>query len=121
MTELECSKCGATVEAACNCAAAYVPAGARAAQAVAENPEKSDRAIAAELGVGSNTVSALASQLRQMAQLKSASAGTARHGGHHSSHAAAHRAKKTRHQHRTTRWLTCRSRSPIASSTFWSS
>jgi DNA-binding transcriptional MocR family regulator len=56
MTKLECSKCGATVEAACNCGAAYVPAGARAAQAVAENPEKSDRAIAAELGVGSNTV-----------------------------------------------------------------
>lgn len=35
---------------------AYVPAGKRAAAAVAANPEKSDRAIAAELGVSPTTV-----------------------------------------------------------------
>lgn len=54
--KLECSSCGAKADASCNCGAPYVPAGERAAAAVAANPEKSDRAIAAELGVGSNTV-----------------------------------------------------------------
>ncbi len=42
--------------ASCNCAAPYVPAGRRAEEAVKANPRKSDRAIAAELGVGQTTV-----------------------------------------------------------------
>jgi hypothetical protein len=53
---LECSKCGAATDAACDCGEPYVPAGARAAKAVAENPQKSDRAIAAETGVSHHTV-----------------------------------------------------------------
>ena len=52
--KLECSACGATTDAACDCGASYTPAGARAAKAVAANPERSDRAIAAELGVAPN-------------------------------------------------------------------
>ncbi len=53
---LECAGCGASTEARCDCGVAYVPAGVRAAKAVAETPGKSDRAIAAELGVGLGTV-----------------------------------------------------------------
>lgn len=53
---IECSACGATRDAACDCGASYVPAGTRAAQALAKNPEKSDRAIAAEIGVSTPTV-----------------------------------------------------------------
>lgn len=54
---LECSSCGKNADAACDCGVAYIPAGARAAAAVAANPEKSDRAIAVEIGVGNKTVS----------------------------------------------------------------
>jgi transposase len=39
------------------CGAPYVPAGTRAAAAVAKNPTKSDRAIAEEIGVSHGTVS----------------------------------------------------------------
>ena len=53
---LGCTKCGAVVEAACCCGASYVPAGDRAAEAVAAHPEMSDRQIAEMIGVGSNTV-----------------------------------------------------------------
>jgi hypothetical protein len=54
---MECSECGAAGIAACDCGAPYMPASARAAKAIAANPEKSDRAIAAELGIGNKTVS----------------------------------------------------------------
>lgn len=54
---LMCSACGASAEAACDCGAPYERAGARAAKAIANNPRKSDRAIAAEIGVGKDTVS----------------------------------------------------------------
>ena len=54
--KLECSSCGAKADAACNCGTPYIPAGERAARAVAASPEKSDRAIAAELGVSHTTV-----------------------------------------------------------------
>jgi hypothetical protein len=54
--KLECCKCGAMAETACNCGAPYVPAGDLAAKAVAANPDKSDRTIAAEIGVGKDTV-----------------------------------------------------------------
>jgi len=42
--------------AACDCGVAYVPAGQRAAEAVQKSPEKSNRAIAAEIGVDHKTV-----------------------------------------------------------------
>lgn len=56
--KLACSACGAETEAACGCNAPYVPAGARAKAAIAENPQMSDRAIAAQIGVSAPTVSA---------------------------------------------------------------
>jgi hypothetical protein len=55
--QIMCSECGACADAACNCGAPYVPAKERAMAAIEANPEKSDRAIAAELGVGHATVS----------------------------------------------------------------
>jgi hypothetical protein len=56
--QLECSKCHATVKVGCNCGVAYlyVKAGVRAAEALAAHPEKSDRAIAEEVGVSDMTV-----------------------------------------------------------------
>ena len=51
-----CSKCGAHARAACNCGVEYVPARERAAAAVAANPEKSNRAIAGDIGVSEPTV-----------------------------------------------------------------
>jgi hypothetical protein len=48
--------CGANGEGSCQCGAPYVPAGLRAAQAIAASPDKSDRAIAQEIGVGRETV-----------------------------------------------------------------
>jgi hypothetical protein len=53
---LECSACGAGGEASCTCGAPYLPAGQRAVEAVKANPEKSNRAIAGELGVSKDTV-----------------------------------------------------------------
>jgi Na+-translocating ferredoxin:NAD+ oxidoreductase RnfC subunit len=54
--KLECSECGALGEGSCNCDAPYVNAGTRAAAAIAANPQKSDRAIAAEAKVNRRTV-----------------------------------------------------------------
>jgi hypothetical protein len=56
-TKLQCSSCGADATASCDCGVAYLPAGKRAEEAVAANPEKSDRAIAEEIGVSQPTVS----------------------------------------------------------------
>jgi hypothetical protein len=53
---LACTACGASATASCDCGVAYAPAGARAAAAIAAHPEKSDRAIAAEEGIGRETV-----------------------------------------------------------------
>jgi hypothetical protein len=53
---MHCSKCGVEASAACDCGAPYLPATARAAKAITENPGKSDRAIAAEIGVSDRTV-----------------------------------------------------------------
>jgi ribosomal protein L29 len=53
---LACSACGAAGEANCDCGAPYMPASVRAAKAITENPNKSDRAIAAEIGVSDRTV-----------------------------------------------------------------
>lgn len=56
-TKLECSSCGVTVDGGCDCGAAYnVTPGRRAAVAVAATPQRSDRAIAAEIGVDHKTV-----------------------------------------------------------------
>lgn len=53
---LSCSACGAEANASCDCGKPYVPARQRARQAVEANPQKSDRAIAADLGVSPDTV-----------------------------------------------------------------
>ncbi len=55
--EIGCTSCGATVDAACDCGAPYMPAGQRAASAIAANPQMSDRAIAQQIGVSQPTVS----------------------------------------------------------------
>src|SRR2546430_5482496 len=54
--QIKCSSCGATADAACDCGAAYVPAGARAAKAIEKNPGRSNRALAADIGVDEGTV-----------------------------------------------------------------
>jgi hypothetical protein len=53
---LQCSACGAEANAACDCGAPYVSAASRAADALAKDPDKSDRAIADEIGVSNQTV-----------------------------------------------------------------
>jgi hypothetical protein len=53
---LACSACGAAGEANCDCGAPYMPASVRAAKAIAENPGKSNRAIAAGIGADEKTV-----------------------------------------------------------------
>lgn len=55
---LACSACGAEANASCNCGKPYIPAKQRAVEAVKANPQKSDRAIAADIGVAPNTVRA---------------------------------------------------------------
>ncbi len=51
-----CVKCGAKAKPGCNCGVAYIPAHMYAVKAVAAHPEKSDRAIAAAIGVDHKTV-----------------------------------------------------------------
>jgi hypothetical protein len=53
---LSCSSCGASASAACSCGVAYVPAREYAARAIAANPDKSNRAIAAETRMPLETV-----------------------------------------------------------------
>jgi hypothetical protein len=48
--------CGAEANASCNCGVSYVAKSVRAAEAIKANPKKSDRAIAAEIGVSVTTV-----------------------------------------------------------------
>ena len=55
-TKLVCSGCGAPGEGSCGCGVAYIPPAARAEAAVKANPQKSNRAIAEDLGVGKDTV-----------------------------------------------------------------
>lgn len=70
-TKLVCSSCGAPGEGSCRCGAPYVTPGDRAEAAVKANPEKSDRAIAKELGVSPTTVGkARGKQLSSDGQLK---------------------------------------------------
>lgn len=56
IVRLECSACGAEANASCDCAKPYVPASTLAAKAIAANPEKSNRALADEIGVSEPTV-----------------------------------------------------------------
>jgi hypothetical protein len=56
VSRLECSSCGAEANASCDCGKPYVPAKVRAADAIKANPEKSNRAIADEIGVSDMTV-----------------------------------------------------------------
>jgi hypothetical protein len=51
-----CTGCGVEANASCNCGVAYTPKIVRAAEAIKANPQKSDRAIAAEIGVHHSTV-----------------------------------------------------------------
>ena len=53
---MACTACGREVNAACTCGAPYVPKKQRAAEAIAANPQKSNRAIADEIGVSEPTV-----------------------------------------------------------------
>lgn len=56
VVRLQCLGCGAEANASCDCGKPYVPARERAAEAIAAHPEKSNRAIAEEIGVGEPTV-----------------------------------------------------------------
>jgi hypothetical protein len=51
-----CTGCGAEANASCNCGVSYIPKAVRAREAVAASPEKSNRALADELGVDEKTV-----------------------------------------------------------------
>jgi hypothetical protein len=51
-----CSGCGAEANVSCNCGVAYMPKAVRAAEAIKANPEKSNRAIAAETGADEKEV-----------------------------------------------------------------
>jgi hypothetical protein len=53
---LACTACGAEAHASCNCGKPYVPAKLRAKEAIRANPQKSDRAIAADIGTSDMTV-----------------------------------------------------------------
>jgi hypothetical protein len=55
--QMTCTGCGAEANASCNCGKPYVPKKQRAADAIKANPQKSDRAIAADLGINQSTVS----------------------------------------------------------------
>jgi hypothetical protein len=74
---MQCSSCGAEAEASCDCGVPYLPAGDRAAKAVAANPEMSNRAIAAQIGVSDKTV---ASARRQGAEYSAPAKHTGRDG-----------------------------------------
>jgi hypothetical protein len=66
---IECAKCGALAFALCKCGAPYLPAGKRAAEAVAASPNKSDRMIAEEIGTSPTTVGKARKQLSSGGQL----------------------------------------------------
>lgn len=67
--QLQCSGCGASQTASCHCGMPYVPVSVRAREAVEKHPEKSDRAIAVELGVSPTSVGR-ARQLSTAGQLE---------------------------------------------------
>lgn len=66
---LFCEGCGAEANASCNCGKPYLPKSVRAAEVIAANPEKSDRAIAAEIGASPTTVGKARDELSTSGQL----------------------------------------------------
>jgi hypothetical protein len=68
ISRLICTGCGAETNATCNCGMDYKPKSVRAREAVEANPEKSNRAIAAETGVDEKEVR------RQRAKLEESTA-----------------------------------------------
>jgi hypothetical protein len=54
--QLHCSKCGVSVEAACNCGVPYIPAGEAAAVALETYPTLSSRAIGEKTGISYQTI-----------------------------------------------------------------
>jgi len=54
--QLVCSKCFSKSTASCDCGVAYVPANVAAAKAIKAHPEKSNVALAKEIGVGKDTI-----------------------------------------------------------------
>jgi hypothetical protein len=58
IARLACTACGAEANASCNCGQPYMPAKQRAKEAIEANPQKSNRAIADEIGVDHKTVGA---------------------------------------------------------------
>ena len=67
-----CTACGAEANASCNCGVAYQPKAVRAAEAVKANPEKSDRAIAKDIGASPTTVGKAREELSSGGQLEEA-------------------------------------------------
>jgi hypothetical protein len=61
--QMVCTACGSEANASCNCGKPYVPKRQRAAEAIVANPQKSDRAIAADIGVDHKTVGAARREL----------------------------------------------------------
>jgi hypothetical protein len=55
---LICPQCHAKAQTKCDCGIGYIPAGDLARQEVIRNPQKSDRAIAKQLGITHPTVAA---------------------------------------------------------------
>lgn len=66
-TSWMCSACG--IDAGCNCGAPLMSKAQRAAEAIAANPQKSDRAIAKEIGASPTTVGQARSELSSGGQL----------------------------------------------------
>src|SRR6516165_6581704 len=70
VVQLQCTMCKAETAAACSCGATYrVKPAERAITAITEHPEKSDRAIAAEIGVSPTTVGKARASTVQTGQL----------------------------------------------------
>lgn len=61
--QMVCTACGSEANASCNCGKPYLPKKSLAAKAIAANPQKSDRAIAADIGVDHKTVGAARREL----------------------------------------------------------
>jgi hypothetical protein len=56
MPKLFCGQCGARATAACNCQVGYIAARVYAEQAIKANPQRSNRAIAAQTGISHETI-----------------------------------------------------------------
>jgi hypothetical protein len=71
VVQLQCTICKAETSAACSCGAIYmVKPAARAAAAITGNSSRSDRSIAAEIGVSPTTVGRARDQLSSNGQFE---------------------------------------------------